>query len=168
MSVLIPNATATVRRQAVAGLNTHGEREQGNWGSPIGEPLDALIKQRGDGSWVVGVDPDLWPVREGDLVVDAIGREFLVQTADLLTNAADDTVNWVRCTALRKAGVGVEPTAPWFVARHIDVGDIDPIEIADAGMLTGYGPPPDDLDIAPGVEYVDLSTGDVYQSQEGP
>ena len=45
--------------------------------------------------------------------------------------------------------------------------DLDDQATAEPTVLTGHGPPPDDLDVPPGMTYIDLDTGDVYEFREG-
>jgi len=118
--VLIHNTTATLRRRddSAGGLNSHGERVGGAFAEPVGDPLPALIEQRGDGGWSVNLDDALWPVRQGDAVISE-GRVFIIRTADHLTNAFDSTVNYVRCEALRVNSKGTEPQDSWFVGRDL-------------------------------------------------
>lgn len=117
MGVLMPNTTATIRRRGEHGYNSMGERVQGGFEPPAGDPLPALIEQRGDGGWALAVDDDLWPVREGDAILDAQGRVFIIRTADLLQNVYDSTVNYVRCEGLHVSDDGTEPQDSWFVGR---------------------------------------------------
>lgn len=114
----MPNTTATLRRRVEAGgLNAHGERVAGDFADPVGEPLPALIEQRGDGGWSLSLDDGLWPVREGDAVISD-GRVFIIRTADHLINVFDATVNYVRCEGLRVTSQGTEPQDSWFVGRE--------------------------------------------------
>jgi hypothetical protein len=81
-------------------------------------PYDGLTKEAPDATWVLGLDPALWPVKQGDMVVDAdTGAAWLVMTADLITHSVDSTVNWIRVTANQREPGGTEPGGAWFVNR---------------------------------------------------
>lgn len=162
MTVLISNATLGVRRRTDTTLDAHGFDIPTTWASVQG-PLPGLANEGPDGSWILGLDPTLWPVRQADLVIGSDGRGWLVQTADLLQNALDPTVDWVRCTALQRSPGGTEPGGSWFVARFAP--DVGPIPSGPAELYTGEGPPPDDgeLVLHPGDEYLDILTGTIYE-----
>jgi hypothetical protein len=170
MSVLMPNSRLGVRRRTEGGLNAHGERLSEGWGAiPAFE--DGLTEEGPDAVWQMGLDPSMWPVRQGDLIVSSTGQSWLVQTADLLTNSFDSTVNWIRATALLRVGTYTIPADPWNVARFVDAVVVAPDAGAaptqdSAGLWTGSGPPPDDFGAQPGEDYVDLLSGTVYHYGE--
>lgn len=168
MSVLLPNARLGVRRRQEGARNAHGERMAAGWGSFEG-PYDGRINETAGGTWNLGVDPALWPVRQGDLVIALTGGSWLVQTADLIQNNYDSTVDWVRVSALHRAVGGTEPGGAWFVARYTNYVEPPPPTpsgpVYEAGVWTGTGPPPapgGDFLPQTGDEYVDLNTGLVY------
>lgn len=168
MSVLLPNTRLGVRHRLNAPeTNSHGERMQAGWGN-IEALLPGRTKQNADGTWALGVDPELWPVRAEDLVISETGESWLVQTSALLTNNHDSTVDWVRVQGLHRGNGGTEPGGAWFVARYTDhvtpapPGD-DPVS-PQPGLWTGNGPPPIyDFGANPGDEYIDLVSGVVYE-----
>lgn len=174
MSVLLPNARLGLRRRINEQVrNEHGERVAAGWGGVVGL-FDGRLNETAGGTWNLGLDPALWPVRQGDLAISSDGAAWVIQTADLIQNNYDSTVDWVRATALRRSAGGTEPGGAWFVARYAD--DLGPGEEADpsrppvlnAGLWTGYGPPPDaDFGAKPGDEYMDLLSGTVYRLGEG-
>ncbi len=113
MAVLLPNCHLGVRRRAAGTVGTHGDQTGFSWGVPVGpwpgraeEGPDTPVGQTGDRTWVLAVDPAGWPVLQGDLIADpAHGREWLVTSADLLTNGADPAIDYVRVEAhLRTSG----------------------------------------------------------------
>lgn len=170
MAVLLPNAQLGVRRRndAVA-RNARGERIPAGWGSLIGFH-EGRINEKADGSWALGVDPELWPVRKDDLIVSSTGMAWLVTTSDLIQNNFDHRVDWVRVTGQHRGGGGTEPGGAWFVARYAPVvdpsdGDVEapPIQ-TESGLWIGYGPPPGfDFGAEEGEEYLDLITGTIYE-----
>lgn len=168
MTVLLPNAKIGVRRRVEAARNSYGEHVAAGWGPFLG-PYDGRVNERADGTWGLGVDPRLWPVRVGDLVVRLTGGSWLVQSADLIQNNYDSRVDWVRVTGLHRSAAGTEPGGAWFVARYTDYVDPPPPTpsgpVYEAGVWTGHGPPPApsaDFTPSPGDEYVDLDTGLIY------
>ena len=168
MAVLLPNATLTVRRVVDGGaVNSHGERVGPSYGMVEGfHP--GRVNERSDGGWGLGVDPRLWPVRQGDLVLANDGRSWLVRSADLLQNNYDSSVDWVRVDALHRGNGGTEPGGAWFVARYTDhvepVPPDGPPTSPQPGLWTGNGPPPSVLFGAePGDEYIDLVSGTIYR-----
>lgn len=166
MSVLLTNATLGVRRRYDTGKDAHGFSMPGGWGTLQG-PLDGYEQEQPDSTWVLGLDPTLWPVRQNDMVIDgATGAAWLITTADLIKHPVDSTVDWIRLTANQRSGGGTEPGGAWFVNRYTpDVGP-NPYR-GEAGLFTGHGAPvSSDTDLSsalPGDEYVDLDTGVVYQ-----
>jgi len=164
VSVLIPNARLGVRARGTGGRDAHGARLPVGWG-PMSALMPGLVKEDASGQAVLGLDPSLWPVRVEDLVVSADGAGWLVRSADLLQNAADPTVDWVRITALPRTPGGTSPGGAWFVARYAP--SVGPGVGANADLVSGEGPPPDDLDVPIGTEYLDTLTGTVYRMR-GP
>lgn len=166
VSVLLPNAQLGLRRRYVGATDAHGAELPAGWGEIEG-PLDGFQNEQPDSTWVLGLDPSLWPVRQNDMVISAdTGAAWLVTTADLIVHPVDDTVNWIRLTANQRAGGGTEPGGAWFVNRFTpDVGP-DPYR-GVAGTFTGHGAPsassPDLSSAQPGDEYIDLDTGVIYQ-----
>lgn len=167
MSVLLANAQLGVRRRADGGRDAHGAPVPTGWGGLLG-PAPGYLNEQPDAQWVVGLDPSLWPVRQGDMVIDGeSGGAWLVDTADLITHPVDSTVDWVRVTARQRGNGGTEPGGAWFVARYTDSAPL-PEPTDSGGIWTGYGPPPADIPGAqPGDEYVDLSTGVIYVLSAG-
>ena len=168
MSVLLDNASLGLRRRADAARDAHGASLPSGWGTMLA-PLPGYLEEQPDGTWVVGLDPALWPVRQNDMVIDGVtGAAWLVMTADLIEHPVDDTVNWIRLTANQRGNGGTEPGGAWFVNRYTpDVGP-NPYR-GEAGLFTGHGPPdPEDLPGAvPGDEYIDLDTGVIYRLGDG-
>lgn len=160
MSVLIPNTQLGVRVRAEGGRDAHGSRLPAGWG-PLTPLFPGLVKEDAQGQCVLGLDPALWPVRVDDLVVSSAGAGFLVKSADLLQNAFDSTVDWVRVTALPRTPTGTSPGGAWMVARYTPA--VGPGVGTPADLLSGEGPPPDDLDVPAGTEYLDTLTGTVWR-----
>jgi hypothetical protein len=162
VSVLLVNGQLGIRRRFDGGLDAHGDKLPTGWGSLEG-PLDGFQKEQPDSTWVLGIDPSLWPVRQNDMVISGVtGGAWLVVTAALIKHPVDSTVDWIRITANQRSGGGTEPGGAWFVNRYApDVGP-NPYR-GEAGLFTGHGAPPDDLEGAmPGDEYLDLDTGVIY------
>lgn len=169
MAVLLPNALLGLRRRVEGAVNAHGERVAAGWGEFLG-PHEGRVSEGADASWSLGLDPSLWPVRVGDLVVATSGAgAWLVQTADLLRNNYDPTVDWIRVSGLRRTGSGTAPADVWSVARYVDT--VDPavadytVPAYEGGRWLGTGTPPapgGTFTPAAGDEYLDLNTGIVY------
>lgn len=174
MSVLLPNALLGLRRRIDGARNAHGERVAAGWG-PFEGPYDGRTNERADGTWALGLDPALWPVRENDLVISLTGGSWLVRSSDLIQNNYDSVVDWVRVTGLQRVIGGTEPGGSWFVARYADGVEPPPPDtgqpVYEAGVWTGYGPPPPPggaFTPEPGDEYVDLVTGLIYVQEVSP
>lgn len=169
MSVRLPNARLGVRRRVEGARNSHGEAMAAGWGTFDG-PYDGRVNEKPDGTWALGLDRALWPIRKDDLVINLTGGSWLVQTSDLITlNIPDSHVDWVRVSGLHRSAQGTEPGGAWFVARYTDYVEPPPPTpsgpVYEAGVWTGYGPPPaagGDFQPEAGDEYVDLLTGLVY------
>jgi hypothetical protein len=163
VSVLLTNCQLGIRRRVDGGMDAHGDTLPTGWGSLNG-PLDGFQQELPDSTWILGLDPSLWPVRQNDMVISDVGGAWLVTTADLIRHPVDSTVDWIRLTANQRAGGGTEPGGvggAWFVNRYAP--DVGPnLYRGEAGLLTGHGPPLDDLPAAPGDEYIDLDTGVIY------
>ncbi|MFC6883356.1 hypothetical protein [Actinomadura yumaensis] len=118
MAVLLSNCRLGVRRAEPGGRDAHGAPTSRGWGA-VGELLPGYADEGPDAAgevdevdsrpWTLGLDPALWPVARGDVVVDGAGREWLVLTADLETNSACHAIDWVRVTAHSRAGGGTRP-----------------------------------------------------------
>lgn len=162
MSVLLPNAVLGLRRRIDGARDDHGSPLPTGWGSLDG-PADGYLNEQTDATWIVGLDPTLWPVRQNDMVIDTSnGAAWLVDTAKFAKHPYDSTVDWIRCTARQRGNGGTEPGGPWFVNRYTPDAPIPQYD--EPAMWTGDGPPPDPLPGAePGDEYVDMLTGVVYQ-----
>lgn len=170
MAVLLPNANLTVRRRADEPTrNEHGERVLDGWQQPEAL-LPGRTKENDNGRWDLAIDPSLWPVRTGDLVVDERGNAWSVQFVHLIENNYDDFVNYIKISAVRRVAQGTEPGGAWFVARYEEIPD-DPVvdeqtlpTYAD-GLWRGHGPPWDypNLIVNPGDQYLDLDTGALYE-----
>jgi hypothetical protein len=168
VSVLLPNASLGLRRRVEGPRNSHGEHTADGWG-PFQGPYDGRTNETSGGTWSLGVDPRLWPVRVGDLIISVTGGSWLVQTSDLICNNYDSSVDWVRVSALHRTANGTEPGGAWFVARYTDYIEPPPVvppgPVYKAGLWTGTGPPPPisvTFNPVAGDEYVDLNTGFVY------
>ena len=169
MTVRLPNARLGLRRRQAGVANSHGERTAAGWGVFEG-PYAGRANEKADGTWALGLDKALWPVREDDLVINLTGGSWLVQTSDLIElNIPNSHVDWVRVTGLHRGVGGTEPGGSWFVARYTNYVEPPPPTpsgpVYEAGVWTGYGPPPAaSAGFAPvtGDEYVDLQTGLIY------
>ncbi|MEW9530766.1 hypothetical protein [Microbispora sp. NPDC049125] len=117
MAVLLADRALGVRRRGPANLDAHGDRVGGAWGPVTGpwpgraaEGPDVPPGQIGGRAWVLAVDPRAWPIAQNDLVVDTgSGQEWLVTSADLLTNTADPTVTYIRVTGHLRTAAGTRP-----------------------------------------------------------
>lgn len=107
MTVLLADRRLSVRRQLFAESDGHGGPVPDGWGSASPsrpgraiEGPDVAFGESGGRTWTIAVDPANWPVYQGDLVVDAdSGEEWLVTSADLMTNTIDPYVNYIRIEA---------------------------------------------------------------------
>lgn len=173
VSVLLPNTNLTVRRRVnETTRNEHGEDVLDGWTAP-GPFFPGRTKENDDGRWSLAVDPALWPVRTGDLIVDQAGSAWSVQFVHNIKNNYDDYVNYVQINAVRRVAQGTEPGGAWFVARYEEVPNDPavvqpfPLPTYDAAqhLWRGYGPPSMWPDVVPnpGDEFLDVLTGNVYQ-----
>lgn len=110
MSVLLADRQLGVRARAAA-TDAHGDRYAAAWGPLRGpwpgramEGPDTPPGQAGDRTWVLAVDPQAWPMYQGDMVeeVDGAGQavmSWLVTSADLMTHTLDPMVDYIRVEA---------------------------------------------------------------------
>lgn len=107
---MLPDCTLGVERQPALTFDPSGYPVPGVRQPPT-DPLPGRALERADHSWVLALDPALWPVHEGDLVHDpATERAWLVVTADLLHNTYDPVVDYIRVEAeARQGGYTVPP-----------------------------------------------------------
>lgn len=114
MSVLLANRSLGVQSRVPGAVDAHGEPSTASWGGIRG-PLPGRAEEgadvaemgaEGGRTWVLAVDSSLWPIYQGDLVVEPpTGASWLVVTADLLSNNAAPDIDYVRVEAhMRKAG----------------------------------------------------------------
>lgn len=107
MAVQIADRRLGARRRQAGGRGAHGDRLKGGWGPTRGpypgwgmESGDVPAGQTGGRSWVLALDPKLWPVYKDDQVVDAdSGQEWLVTSADLMTNSVDPAADFISIKA---------------------------------------------------------------------
>lgn len=111
----MPNTLLGVRRAPVHTYDEHGAVKPATPG-PVGDLLPAMMKEQEDGSWLLCLDPDLWPVRVGDAITDG-GTNWRVSSVKLLENPLDSTADYIRCVAAQQAAAGVEPGGREFVGR---------------------------------------------------
>jgi hypothetical protein len=118
MAVLLANTMLSVRVRNDGAKDAHGTWVRGTWGAVSG-PWPGRAREHGsDGAWSLAVDPAGWPLRAGDLVIEAGSlREWLVITADLLTNSEEPDVNYIRVDAHERKTGSTEPYGPEFAAR---------------------------------------------------
>lgn len=118
MSVLLPNATLQLLRRGDETVDAHGAPVPGGFARPVGS-CPGRKREDVEGMWMLGLDPDLWPVRSGDVVRDVDTDErWVVVRAEVLRNNYDSSVDWVRVTARQVTPAGVEPANdPHFAGR---------------------------------------------------
>lgn len=118
MSVLLANRRLRIRRRAVATRDAHGDNSVAPWGPwtaatpgrAVEGPDVAVMNATGGRTWVLALDPGLWPVHQGDLAGDAdSGEEWLITTADLLTNNAAPDIDYIRVEAHGRAAAATRP-----------------------------------------------------------
>jgi len=106
VSVLLADRRLGIRRRGVKTTSAYGQDVLGPDEDPQG-PWPGRARERGDGSWSLGVDSAALPVRVNDVVWDAdSGQEWLVAAHEHLVNAADDTVDYLRIEARLRTGEG--------------------------------------------------------------
>lgn len=117
MAVLLPDRLLGVRHRAAPSVDGHGDRSAPSWGGIVGpwpgraaEGPDVPVGDVGGRSWIIALDSAAWPVLQGDLVAEpASAREWLVNSADLLSNNADASIDYIRVEAHIRV---VNSTAP--------------------------------------------------------
>jgi hypothetical protein len=110
----MPNASIALRRRSDGTLDPHGHPQPAGYDEPTAA-LPASIREQPDGSWLLLLDPGLWPVRAYDLLVGA-GSQWLVTTSHYAANALDNTADYLRCTGQQQT-IGTEPQGREFVGR---------------------------------------------------
>jgi hypothetical protein len=102
MAVLLPDTNLGIRRRNDGEADAHGDVLPAA-PSPTEGPWPGRASEAANGSWTLAVDPEAWPVRERDLIVEDVrgnaDREWVVVTADLLSHQVDPSVNYVRIEA---------------------------------------------------------------------
>jgi len=110
MGVLMADRALAVRRRGPGVKDSHGVPVGGAWGPTLG-PWPGAAREVG-GGWTLRVDPASWPLKAGDLVVDANGGgSWLVRSARLMRNARDPVVDYVRVEAAERIGANTEVAA---------------------------------------------------------
>ena len=114
MAVLMASRNLAVHKRGPGVLDAHGEPVGGAWDGPQYGPWPGRATEQSDGAWALAVDPDAWPLKAGDMVVDVDRQQrWLVIAATLLTNNLDSSVNYVRVDAREREGAATEvPSAP--------------------------------------------------------
>lgn len=117
MAVLMADRQLGVRHRGAAVTDAHGDRVGGDWGALAGpwpgraaEGPDVPPGLPGGRRWVLAVDPAAWIVLQGDMVVDVdSGQEWLVLSADLLSNTVIGDVDYIRIEAHLRTADGTKP-----------------------------------------------------------
>lgn len=127
MTVQLPNTLLGVRRADPDAVDAHGAPLPAAPG-PAGDLLPGKSMELDTGQWQLALDPALWPVRIGDLVVDGDGGEWVVLYSKLIPTPAlastevavniDMDVSFIRVMANQRTPVGTEPTDQLFVGRE--------------------------------------------------
>jgi hypothetical protein len=94
-------------RHRIMAEDSHGDRVATGFGTATAalpglaqEQGDTPLGQVGDRTWVLDLDPSLWPVYQQDLVVDvANGLQWNVTSAQLLQNTRMPLLNHIRAEA---------------------------------------------------------------------
>jgi hypothetical protein len=106
MVVIITDRSLAVRHR-IQAQDSHGDRIAAGFGD-AGPALPGLAQiqpdtplgQPGDRTWVLDLDPSLWPVAQQDMVVDpGSGLQWSVTSAQLLTNARMPLLDHIRVEA---------------------------------------------------------------------
>lgn len=108
MSVQIPNCRIGVVRSG----RTKGAF--GDWvvtpGANSTQALPAAKRENADGTWHLNLDPDLWPVRVKDTLLDPeTGQRFLVESAQHITHPDEPDLGHIRVSAVGINPAGAEP-----------------------------------------------------------
>lgn len=113
----MPDRDLGVRRRATGPADAHGDAYRGGWLELQGphpgraaEGPDVPEGQIEGRTWRIALDPRLWPVALGDLVVEpGTGAQWLVTSADLLTNNAAPEVDYIAVQAHLRTPAGTRP-----------------------------------------------------------
>lgn len=106
MAVIISDRLLAVRHRAQSE-DGHGDRVPAGFGPPS-EALPGLAQEQpdtplgtpGDRTWLLDLDPGLWPVYQQDMVLDpGSGQRWNVTSAQLRTNARMPLLNHVHVEA---------------------------------------------------------------------
>jgi hypothetical protein len=114
VAVLMPNVSLALRRRRVGAFDPHGEPVPAGYEVPS-QALPGMVREEADGSWLLLLDPALWPVRLNDLVVGG-GAQWLVTGSHMASNSMDPEADYVRCTGAQQT-IGTEPPGREFVGR---------------------------------------------------
>jgi len=105
----MPDRQLGVQHRAAGAEDGHGELVVGAPGGLLG-PWPGRGHERGDGSWLLSVDPAAWPLAADDLVVDSdAGLEWSVLEAERMQSSVDPGIDFIRATGRLRVGGGTEP-----------------------------------------------------------
>ena len=114
VTVMLPNCSAA-KKTSTRSRGAFGDRKvSAVAGTPSTQFLPASVREEADGTWRINLDPALWPVKEGDVIVTDAGQQFVVRTAALKTNPYDPIIDHVRGTAVQVGAAGQEPGGSEF------------------------------------------------------
>uniref|UniRef100_UPI003F491501 hypothetical protein n=1 Tax=Streptosporangium sp. CA-235898 TaxID=3240073 RepID=UPI003F491501 len=91
-------------------LDGHGTRSATQWG-PVRDVLPGAVveeppadgEQGGPGTWVLALDPAVWPVKARDLVAEpSTGRRWAVTSAKHHRHGVNSDIDWVRVEARKQ------------------------------------------------------------------
>lgn len=126
MTVQLPNTVLGVQRADPTQVDAHGAPLPAAPG-PVSALLPGKVMELDTGQWQLALDPALWPVRIGDLVVDDAGGAWVVLYSKLIPSPAlasteivpsiDMDVSFIRVMANQHTAAGTEPTDQMFVGR---------------------------------------------------
>lgn len=99
MAVVLPNADLTVRVRTHPWVrDTHGHPVAPAEPAAVRGPWPGAASDRQDGTWSLRVDPQAWPVEEGDEVTDG-NRTWVVSSRRLNTLPGYPDVDYIGITA---------------------------------------------------------------------
>lgn len=107
MAVLLADRMLALARRAAPVRDADGDVVGETWQAPDAakpgraeEGPDVPPEQIEGRTWVLALDPCLWPVAQRDIVVDvASGQRWLVTSADLRAHGATPAIDYVRVEA---------------------------------------------------------------------
>ena len=118
MGVLMADRSLGLVRREYGAMDSDGDVAPIEGRGTLQGPWPGRARVEPDGTWVLALAPEAWPVARRDLVMDPYsGDEWIVTTAQLRRNTMDPVVDHVAVTAMIRTGTDATP--PYETAGQV-------------------------------------------------